>query len=230
MYWIRYATSNTSLIADEWDRLLRYVALHDVRNPARYDDNMNRWQREVPDILEDVLNSSVKKLEEAMINETHNFQVLQDSELLPIKVSSGPTSIHDQGFLKAEVTLGRQLWLFSIQHLLTKTYKVLGDHTWSLIEAPEGVHWLTSDYPMVRLNYYHPGSYDFKGGWGNKGSEILFPLSPKLLLYTQIGNKVKLTDLSIEMAERLNECIAQNAYRFVFAEQRINNICAIVPR
>jgi DNA-binding HxlR family transcriptional regulator len=83
-------SSNTSLIADEWDRLLRYVALHDVRNPARYDDNMNRWRREVPDILEDVLNSSVKKLEEAMINDHIIFKSFKIQNYYPSKYPVAP--------------------------------------------------------------------------------------------------------------------------------------------
>jgi hypothetical protein len=42
----------------------------------------------------------------------------------------------------------------------------------------------------IPLNYYARGRYDFKGGWGNKGTEILLPLSPHHLLYTRVGHRV----------------------------------------
>ena len=44
-------------------------------------------------------------------------------------------------------------------------------------------------HPVLRLNYYKPGQYDFRGGWGNPGSEVLMPLSPRHLLYVQVGKK-----------------------------------------
>lgn len=226
----RIRSVDSSLSSEEWDRLLRYVALHDVRNPARYVDHIKRWKSEMPGIMENVLKSVVREMGLKRAEGTHKSQPFQDSELIPLKVTKEINPNSDQGYLRAEVILGRGLWFFSIRHLLTSTYKTLGNHKWSIIEAPEDKHWLTSDNPVVRVNYYKPGFYDLKGGWGNKGSEILFPLSPKLLLYTQVGSKKKQTYITNEQAAIMNKCIAENAYRYVFAEDPIADIGSLAER
>lgn len=224
--------SNNTLTPDEWDRFLCYVALHAVRTPANYIDSVNRWHSEVPGIIKEVLKSTVRKMEAGRDKQKIlRYEAHRDSRLIPMKVTKERIkSGAKQGILKTEVILGRGLWFFSIRHILTETYKILQNHSWSIIKAPEGMQWLTSDNPVVRLNYYSPGYYDFKGGWGNEGSEILFPLSPELLLYTQVGRKIKLNDISNGMAELLNQFIVENAHRYIFAEQPIEDVAGMVPR
>ena len=45
--------------------------------------------------------------------------------------------------------------------------------------------------------------YDFNGGWGKKHSNIIMPISPKCLLFTEIGTKFKtpIFDCSREWSE-----------------------------
>lgn len=150
--------------------------------------------------------------------------------MIPMKVTKEISTDSEWGQLKTEVLLGRGLWLFSIRHVLLNTYRVLNTHTWSILQAPEGMEWITSDNPVVKLNYYGEGSYDFKGGWGNEGSEIIFPLSPELLLYTQVGNKARMNTVSIELATTLNRFIAENAHRHIFASNPTDGISSIIPR
>ncbi|WP_248547789.1 hypothetical protein [Paenibacillus odorifer] len=89
-----------------------------------------------------------------------------DSKLIPIRVTKENGTESELGQLKTEVLLGRGVWLFSIRNLLTTTYKVLNEHTWSILRAHGELLWITSDNPVVKLNYYDydNGSYDFKGG------------------------------------------------------------------
>lgn len=144
--------------------------------------------------------------------------------MIPLNVwqQSQPNLTH--GYVGAEVLFGRKTWLLAIRHLLTKTYKVLLNHNWNLVKAPPGISWLTSDNPVIKLNYYGNNEYDFKGGWGNNNTDILFPLSPKYLLHTQIGSKEHLANCSSELAKTINRYIAEHAYRIVFSEKPIKNI------
>jgi hypothetical protein len=225
------ARINEPLDNREWSCLLRFVALHDIRSPANYITSMNRWKSEMPEVIEEVLKSSDAQFEvdrsQSPITRNRGHQ---DSTMIPMKVSKEIVTDSEFGHLKAEVLLGRGLWLFSIRHLLTNTYKVLNQHNWSIIQAPKGLEWLTSDNPVVKLNYYRSGSYDFKGGWGNKGTEIIFPLSPNVLLYTQVGETKRLHNISVELAMMLNRFIAENAHRYIFAASPINGIGEVVPR
>ena len=68
--------------------------------------------------------------------------------------------------LKGEIIAGRGLWLFSIRHSLRQTAKVLRQHKWTILRPPEGLSWFISDDPVIRLNYYERGKYDFRGGRG----------------------------------------------------------------
>jgi len=224
------ARSNEPLDAQEWECLLRFVALHHIRSPANYIESMERWKSEMPNIIEGAMQSAVSKIQ-AHQNQSYHppRDENPDINMIPMMVTK---EINDKewGHLKAEVLLGRGLWLFSIRHTMLNTYRVLNMHTWSILRAPEGMEWLTSDNPVVRLNYYGVGSYDFKGGWGNDGSEIIFPLSPKLLLYTQVGNKSRLNAVSKELALSFNQFIAENAYRHIFGSYRLDEISNIHPR
>ena len=124
------------------------------------------------------------------------------------------------------------MWLFGIKHILTHTLKVLLQHKWSILRAAHEVQWITTDDPVIRLNYYSKGSYNFGGGWGYKGSEILLPLSPKHMLYTQVGKKnlPPRIELSNEMSSELQIIIAEHSHRWIFANEPIKDIENIRPR
>jgi imidazolonepropionase-like amidohydrolase len=53
-----------------------------------------------------------------------------------------------------------------------------------------GFAWFTTDDPVLKLNFNSWDAYDFGGGWGSSGSEILVPLSPLHLTYDLIGDWV----------------------------------------
>ena len=102
---------------------------------------------------------------------------------------------------------------------------VLLRHRWTVVKPYRGMEWFTSDHPVIRLNYHADGRYDFRGGWGSPGSEILVPLSPKHLLYTQIGRqRLRTTELTREGTFRIQTLIAERAFRRVFARTPVSRI------
>src|SRR5688572_10002717 len=46
-----------------------------------------------------------------------------------------------------------------------------------------------ADHPVLTLNHYGPGKYDFGAGWGREGSEFILRVSPRLAVCTQVGRK-----------------------------------------
>jgi hypothetical protein len=139
---------------------------------------------------------------------------------LPTRVTKELEPGAAMGVLKVETVVGRSLWLWSLHRLLTETYKVLRTHHWTIVRPPPNMNWLTSDNPVVKLNYYSNDHYDFKGGWGRKGGEILMPLGPQHLLYTRIGDRSpwrKGDRVPKPLAHSLQKIIIENAHRFVYA-------------
>ena len=145
-----------------------------------------------------------------------------DADFLPIRTTTEFLPGAEHGQLGVEMIIGRGLWLFSLRHLLTKTLQVLFKHRWTILKCPEGMTWLTSDDPVVKLNFSSAKNYDFLGGWGSVGTEIYMPLGPRHLLYTRIGHRppARGTVLSFELANCFQQFTAQNAHRFVFSSDQ----------
>ncbi len=231
---LQKATSNGRLTPADWRILSRFLAAQDVRTPARLVENLQRWYKTLPDLLENTLQESVQKLE-LMKSRGENMHTPESSPLakyFPLCVKTEPTPNQDFGTLKAETIVGRGLWLFAIKHLLTKTADVLTKHRWTVLSAPKGINWFTTDDPVVRLNYHDPKNYDFGGGWGSKGTEIFMPLSPSHLLYTQIGKRPPFrgTQLSKEKAQMIRRFIAEHANRIIFAAEPDTDVQKLRPR
>lgn len=230
---IRRAVSDSRLTPEDWEILARFVAAQDVRTPARLLENMRRWDESLPRMIEEMLIESVSELEK-MRREGTPIPVVNRSkdDYIPLRVSTERQEGPDHGFVKAEVVAGRELWLHSMRHLLTKTIAALQENRWTILKPPEDLTWFTSDDPVVRLNYYGKGSYDFKGGWGNPGTEIFLPLGPRHLLYTKVGTKPpkRGTVLRRNAAAKFRRLIAEHAHRMIFANVQDQLITSLRPR
>jgi hypothetical protein len=60
---LQKVTSNARLTPSDWRVLVRFLAAQDVRTPARLVENLQRWYRTLPGLLENTLEESVRKLE-----------------------------------------------------------------------------------------------------------------------------------------------------------------------
>ena len=100
-----------------------------------------------------------------------------------------------------------------------------------MLNAPSGVEWMTSDDPVIPLNYYARGRYDFKGGCGNRGTEILLPLSPHHLLYTRVGHRDRpQRDVEPSITKHFQRFIAEHAHRSMFAVRPTSDVENLRPR
>lgn len=230
---LRKVVSDSRLEISDWRVLIRFLAAQDVRTPARLVEFLQRWYESSPDFFQNTLQKSVEKLE-SMKARGEEIPMGQSPlvEYFPLRITTEIQPGQEFGTIKAESVVGRALWLFSIKHLLTKTTKVLQQHRWTIMTPPKGVEWFTSDDPVVRLNYYNHGKYDFGGGWGSKGTEIFMPIGPNHLLYTQVGSRPpqRGTRFSSEQAEIIRRCIAEHAHRFIFASKPDENMASLRPR
>lgn len=230
---LRKATADAQLMPTDWKRLVRFLAAQDVRTPARFIENLQRWHATLPDLMEDTLQNSVRKLEVARrAGEVISIPKAQSGNLLPFRVTTEIEPNQEFGKLKGEIVVGRGLWLFSIHHSLTHTANILHQHRWTILSPPNGLSWFTSDNPVIRLNFHGDGKYDFKGGWGSPGTEILLPLSPRHLLYAKIGQKPPHRGhrMPLAQAEMIRRFIAEHAHRTIFAMSPDVDVAALRPR
>jgi hypothetical protein len=228
------AVSNASLQPKDWTCLARFVAAQDVRTPARLLENFERWDKSLPDLLDRSLQTAVREWEAAKRlgrpRKQHGSGL--PTEYIPIRVTKQIAPGETHGTLKAELLAGRGMWFFSMRHTLTRTLRALEHHKWTILRAPEGAPWFTSDDPVIRLNYSSESDYSLHGGWGSEGTEIMLPLSPQHLLYTQVGEQPprRGTVVTREVADSIRRVIASRAHRSIFAAEADAEVPAMRPR
>jgi Protein of unknown function (DUF4238) len=213
------AISGLRLERDDWKILIRFLACQIVRTPAHFLELHRDLLSSVQGILDDALEDTVARIEGRTSVESADITSDETEcygELIPLHIKrGGEAGTH----LQAEIAIGRGMWFFVMKHALTSTISVLHRHRWSLAVAPADQLWFTSDDPVVRLNFYGENKYDFRGGWGSKGTEIFLPLSPHILLYTQVGYTERRGRWVApqNFATTVRRIIAEHAHRHIFS-------------
>lgn len=203
--------------------LTHYIMAQDVRVPARMNLFLETAKTSFSTCLDSLSFENISK-EDLIKYKSHN----KDNKELPIKVSLDK----NKGEVEVSAFVGKSVYLSGVKHLLTSTIKKVEHHKWQVIHSAEGVSFPTTDNPVILLNYNSKYDYNFKGGWGNKNGNIIFPISPKCLLFTEIGSKNKTSNLdySREWSEFFRKIIIEHAHRFVYADSKQKGMLSINPR
>lgn len=219
------------LTSTDWKRLALFAAAQDLRTPQDFIESMLRWDKVFPQLLTETLERSVNKFEEHVrtgkpLPTEHDHPTvnhLQDALKIHIRPDAHPET--GQGEVGVEVLLGRKLWLQKQRHLLDGVCKIAFTHCWSIVEPADGIEWFTSDHPVVRMNYYTEGNFDIQGGWGKKNGNIFLPLSPRHLLFTEIGKTSPLR-MKFHMRQTMDiyKALALRAHRAIYAHKPLSNI------
>jgi len=220
------------LTQGDWERLAWFLAALDLRTPWSYMDHMAYCAEALPRLLKQTLGTLEHRLKRAKRVKTLTSPptdgALADRFPMKVRVDKEPSA--GRVAVRAEVTLGRELWLHNIRTLLTTTAPVLTGHKWVILRPYPGWQWYTSDQPVLRLNY-GPDEYNFGGGWGSKGTELMLPLSPVHLMYTQVGERRHTSrTLSPEETSDLQRLTAQHARRWIIARDEARRAEWFHPR
>lgn len=226
--------SNSRLTRDDWKKLACFVAAQDVRTPLNFIEQMQVWDQRIKPILENSVNHSIERIQDAQrkgLNLQPEGIVNEFSDLVHVKIGPTDDKNPEQLYIKTEVNLGRNYWVASMRHLLNGVGKVLCTHRWSVAE-PYGIEeWPLTDHPVIRLNYYGPDNFNFKGGWNSPGTELMMPVSPRHLLYVQVGKKTKNRfTFDFQMTRLIQEMIVKRAHRWIFSKSPAQWIETIRPR
>jgi hypothetical protein len=220
---IEKATNDRQLSKDDWKVLIRFLALQDIRTPARMLDHLKWIKKELPDILQKVLTDVTVKVENQDHEAPKQYDItIENSDLLPLKVTMEFEDGKDIGVLTAESYIGRSTWIHSIKNALEHTLKILHTYRWSIVKPAKGYTWFTSDNPVIKLNYINSTKYDLKGGWGVTKGNIIFPIGPEHAMFVQIGDRPPIpkgTRLSVGLTKEFRKFIAENSHRFIYSKQ-----------
>jgi hypothetical protein len=224
--------ADEELTQNDWEILVRFLASQIVRTPAFLIKNLPRWNQMAAKILDQSLEDVVARLYEA---KTSGRKIIHDpaphAEYFPMQIDRKDLPEEKKVQLKAKVVVGRGLWFYTMKHTLTNTLKVLHKHKWTILEAPDRLEWFTSDDPVVCLNFRSEMDYDFDGGWNRQRANILFPLSSRHLMFTEIGVGAYPRRVpSRYYARMFRRMIAEHAHRRIYSLAEDGKIPQLKPR
>jgi hypothetical protein len=231
---IRKATSDKRLTREDWKHLIRFLALQDVRTPAWFAQRMEALDETAPQLMEETMKNSIQRMQEAA-KTGKAIEPLKlpaaEREGLPLRVSVR-RSPSGGGEIEAVMLRGRQYWHWAIKRALAVPEKVLHQHHWTIMKPAKGYKWITSDNPVIRVNYNNLSDYNFTGGWNSPGTCILLPLGPEHLLYTQIGQRMPQRGerMTKENTELIRRFTAEHAWRMIFAAEEDEQVSSLRPR
>lgn len=228
------AINDERLTPEDWKRLVNFLASMSMRTPARIVNNFEKIKKILPEILEKLQNDFEKMPYDEIKSKitSSRYDVNQDELVAPIRVHIEDNQDDiETVFAKIEVSVGKGLILWSMIRTLTTTAEILHNHHWSIVSVAEGMSWATTDDPVLCINYYGKDNYDFGGGWNNKGSEIIFPISPTRALYTQVGSKhPRRFSFDLEKSQDIQKMIIGHAHRKIYSYLPDPDIEKLRPR
>ncbi|MHB9025096.1 MAG: DUF4238 domain-containing protein [Armatimonadota bacterium] len=233
---VERATNGRILTPDDFKRLALFALAQDMRTPQDFVENKEWLSKEFPvlfqHVVEEYKEHAITGQQLSNIDNGLGNNYFQDDFKIHARLDAYPET--QEGEIEGKVLAGRKIWLERLRYLLTHSTRVRKaalTHCWSIAEPVDQAEWFTSDHPVVRLNYHSEGNFDVRGGWGNNGGIICMPLSPKHLLYTQIGMKLPpRVSLSMRSTLDIRRAIAARAHRMIFAREPIQIIEKIRAR
>jgi Protein of unknown function (DUF4238) len=231
------AGSGQRLRRDDWEKLILYCLAQDLRTPRTYHQITSRFAESLDGMLGDVVQRLKQAAEQGLLQpaELRESDPKLDAMRDAIRVSINPDAYpeRDEGQIAVKALAGRRLWLNEVKRQATGKFRSVAlSHEWSIAEPANGMTWITTDHPVVRLNYCgDDGKYDLNGGWGRRNGNILMPLSPRHLLFTEIGTRrPRRCTFSPEFTSLLRKVQVESALDDIFADAPSKDVVTLRRR
>ena len=172
---ITKAVSGSSLKPSDWENLIKFVAAQYVRTPARMQEWFTRWETQMPTTISTALKNATNELER--LKDTDKSSLASSdpdpiASILNSKVTITPLGNGTSRIL-LETDINRSMWLWAVKYTLTDLIEILHSHKWQILQSHPDIKWITSDDPVICLNYYGSKNYNFNGIYINLGIELL---------------------------------------------------------
>jgi len=225
---IRKVVEDDRLTPEDWDALVRFLAAQDLRTPKTYFEMTARWSKTLPALIENTLADSLQKVTELT---KAGIVLPPPAPVVDKKTPFRVKADREAGKIESAVLNGRRFWLRQIKDRLETTAKVLHQHRWTILAPPKGLYWPTSDSPVINLRAGGKG-YRLERAWGLSKMNIMMPLSPRHLLFTQVGDRPprRGSVLDLGLASLVRRVTAENAFRFIFTQSPDDEMSALRPR
>lgn len=215
------AISGDKLNAEDWNKLIDFIGIQIIRTEARALEILKTSKNVLAHVMPNELNQIINKLSDENINikklnkEKRRLDKNVEKFKMPLE---GHIEDYDneKKILKVEATMGKGLYLYMLNdNEVKKILNVLHRHKWQVIDISDDISIPTSDDPVIRLQYCSKDEYNFNGGINQKGVNIIFPISPNKIIYTQVGSGKKV-QFNEEFSIFIKKIIVEHAYRHIY--------------
>jgi hypothetical protein len=210
--------------------LVRFLIAQMVRTPAYFLRHRHKW-RNFSDEEFGRIPREITSQTENLHSEPVEGSVDPLIDYFPISLRADPLPDNKGVKFNTRIFIGRSMWVFVMRHILTNTVALMEQHRWTILSTERDLPWFTTDDPVVCLNFRSPSNYDFEGKWNVARTIIFLPLSPRHLLFTEVGkNRFDRGEvLNRDVAKMLRRIIAEHAHRYIYsptADKRIEQFRA----
>lgn len=171
---MKKVNNNEKLNEEDKEYIAKLIASQHIRTIGGYLRIKEILDKIIPDSIDKVATKLEKGFDMSTMHKKKNY----NSEFIPMNLSL-VSNDEEEKEIKLEVFSGKSLWFFAVKHLLSDAFSILKDISWVIYDAPKDFEWVTSDDPVIFLNYYSHNNYDFKGGWAKKIQILFSPYLPK---------------------------------------------------
>ena len=148
----------------------------------------------------------------------------------PIETQIDPRT----GVVKSSISTGRISFLASIASLLNGNVgEAVRNYDWSIVMAPQGCRFVTSDNPAIAFGINENGDVQVEGmGLGQRNVDLVLPLDSKTALLAEVGAPLFSIPsvLNSRQFRIINEALCKSAFRHVFARSRDSSVPLMRPR
>jgi hypothetical protein len=202
-----------------WDRISMFVAVQQRRTPLAFLEFAERWQT----LANESLEHGVRQLERRLVESRRTgipieHEPKNDHMAGTVRVVKHVDPEGDQASFGLEIASMRSVWMADFKRLLRDNAKTITGTRWQTVVPAAEEEWVLTDHPTLNIIYEGPGKYEFKAGWGQAKANFFMPLSPRLALFTEIGQrKTGRFDATPDLTQLLQRMQVERAFRSVFA-------------
>lgn len=216
--------------SEELDCLVNYFAAQLFRTPAAYEREREIAEKTWPKVADKAVASVLKSVvTDGRVDHSkvERQQKVRERKYRQIALPSVPvrTRLVGGGVL-AETLAGKSMFNDTLVRSLPRYAETCRQNTWRVICTPEGgMELITSDNPAFCLSQYRDGTYKLNGGLRQKNCVLALPVTPRVLLFSQVGATFQELDafqtgFGEAEVQFFNRLTAENAVQFIFVKNR----------
>lgn len=182
-------SNNSELSEKDMDDLVNFLIVQFARTPSMMAKMNEVVRRKFPSVVEGAVTQVEAELKASNRNCSFSSSDQGSAKTEPFPKLPFETKIHpDEGTIEVTLTAGRQSFLSAMGDLLNgKVAHTLRNHCWRVLETPNEIKLPTSDNPVAVFGISEHGEIDFGPGVGVPNANIIMPLDPTHLLFTEVG-------------------------------------------